>query len=220
MDQASNLNRAVRAYIALLGACAVAVAAFSVVADPGDNWIGRLPSAGLLAAGILAAQWFPIHLTDKTKVYVDTSILIAAVLLLPPGMAIVTVALASAIHELIARASWEQGLFNVAQSAVYIGAGAWTFRAITEGGARSDLVDARTLTAAGAGIVVMHLLNTAAVAGVAGGRQGAEQLAAVARPDALGEPLPERRAGGCGRRGVLPLGDALRGALSGPAGGA
>ena len=167
MKHASDLNRAVQVYVALIGACAFALAALSVATGAGDDVSGSLPAVGLLAAGILAAQWFPIHLTDKTKVYVDTTILIAAVLLLPPALAIATVSLASAIHELIARVSWHQGVFNVAQSVVYVGTGAWTIRALSEGSAGHDLIEARALAAAGAGIVVMHLVNTAAVATVA-----------------------------------------------------
>ena len=168
MTYAPDLNRAVRAYIALLAAGAFTVIALAIAASNGDSGRGTFATAGLLAAGILAAQWFPIHLTEKTKVFVDTTILIAAVLLLPPELAVASVALATAAHELIARVSWEQGIFNVAQSVVYVGAGALTFGAIADGETRPDLIETRALAAAGAAIVVMHLLNTAAVATVAG----------------------------------------------------
>lgn len=167
MTYAPDPNRAVRAYIALLVAGAVTVIALTIAAGKGGADRGSFTIASLLTAGILVAQWFPIHLTDKTKVYVDTTILIATVFLLPPDLAIDTVAVAIAAQELIARISWEQGNFNVAQSVVYIGAGACMFRAIADEGTGRDLIGGRALAAAGAGIVVMPLLNTPAVATIA-----------------------------------------------------
>src|SRR5215218_2536467 len=77
MTYAPDLNRAVRAYIALLVAGAVTVIALTIAAGKGGGDRGSFTIASLLTASILVAQWFPIHLTDKTKVYVDTTILIA-----------------------------------------------------------------------------------------------------------------------------------------------
>jgi hypothetical protein len=170
MTQTNDLNQAVRSYIALMAFAAVIVVALSVLFGSSGRSTGELILAVALASSILAAQYFPVHLTHKTKVYVDTTILVAAVLLLPPWLAIVIAATTAAIHELTIRVSWEQGVFNIAQTVIYVGAGAWIFHALADSGSPPELKNGQVLAAALAGVVVMHLLNTLAVA-VAGGLQ-------------------------------------------------
>src|SRR5215218_6745199 len=108
MTHSHDLNRTVRLYIGFLAATAVAVIALTVGAAPADYSPAQLVTAAALGAALVVAQRFPIHLTDKTKVCVDTTILIASVLLLSPALAIATAATSAAIYELVARISWEQ----------------------------------------------------------------------------------------------------------------
>jgi hypothetical protein len=127
---ADDRNPALARYVIGLVVAAAAVLAPAVVLSArvrnGDHLLG----AALLGVALLAAYRFPVHLTDKTKVSVDTAILVAAVLLLPPGLAIAMAGVTAAAHELVDRAPWQQGVFNAAQTTVYVAAGAWVFRAI------------------------------------------------------------------------------------------
>ena len=134
MTDAGDANPAVTRYVAVLAAAAAAVLVPSVVLSARVRGGDHLLVAALLGVALLAAYRFPVHLTDKTKVSVDTAILLAAVLLLPPGLAIATAAAAAAVHELVDRAPWQQGLFNAAQTTLYVAAGAWVFRAIAGSG--------------------------------------------------------------------------------------
>src|SRR5215218_747894 len=115
-----ELNPAVRRYIVGLAVAAAAILLPSMVLSARVRSGEQLLYAGLLGAGLLAAHHFPVHLTEKTKVYVDTALLFAAVLLLSPALAIATAAAAAAIHELVEHVSWQQGSFNVAQTVLYV----------------------------------------------------------------------------------------------------
>src|SRR5689334_13023870 len=115
MNDGNQLNSAVRWYIGLYASATAALLLLLLVLGDSSATRGQWVFAVLLSVAIAVAQQFPVHLTSKTKVYVDTALITAAALALPPALAVLTVALPTAIHELRERVSVEQGVFNVAQ---------------------------------------------------------------------------------------------------------
>ncbi len=67
--------------------------------------------------GLMAAAWlFPLPLSLKRKLYLDTCILIAAILLFPPAIAMLLAGGGTALGHVIRREDWVQALFNSAQT--------------------------------------------------------------------------------------------------------
>ena len=166
MNDGNQLNPAVRRYIGLYTTATVVVFLILVARDRGSLTPEQWVFAAFLGVAIAVAQQFPIHLTSKTKVYVDTALTVAAALLLPPPLAGLTAALPTAIHEARQRVSWEQGVFNVAQTASYVLAGSWVVHALAGTSQMPALSDVRNCVAVAISLIVMHLVNTMAVAGV------------------------------------------------------
>jgi hypothetical protein len=156
--------RAVRISVAATALGAILLSA-TLIATTDWAKVSLWMVAFLLAAG-LAANWFPLHLADKTKVFVDTAVFTAAVLVLPPGPAVAVAAGAVLIHGLVTRKHWEQALFNPAQTALYVGAGAGAFRVVAAAGRSAGAPTAGIVAGALAGVTVMHAVNTALVAGI------------------------------------------------------
>jgi hypothetical protein len=189
MTDAGDANPAVTRYVAVL----VPSVVLSARVRGGDH----LMVAAILGVALLAAYRFPVHLTDRTKVSVDMAVLIAAVLLLPQELAIATAAAAAAIHEFVDRVPWQQGVFNTAQTTLYVAAGAWVFRAIA--GSGSPPLAAPGALSAALAAAAMHALNTSAVAGVAALQLGRPPLAFWL--DGIWVDLPEH--GALAATGVL-----------------
>jgi hypothetical protein len=97
---------------------------------------------------------------------VDTAFITAAALMLPPPLALLTVAVPTALHEARQRVSWEQGLFNLAQTSFYVFAGSFVAHAVSGTPDRIAMAGGRDVVAMLAGVSVMHVANTAAVAAV------------------------------------------------------
>src|SRR6188508_1477365 len=86
----SELGRATRLYIGVLLAVSLAALALSVV------WMTPVSTSEIvqscLFAGAIALAWlFPVPIAARTKFYVDTAVIAAAVLLLQPALAILAV---------------------------------------------------------------------------------------------------------------------------------
>jgi HD-GYP domain-containing protein (c-di-GMP phosphodiesterase class II) len=170
-------SAAVRAYI--LGLVAVSALVVGLCLSYGAvPPLGARPVlAVVLAAAATLAQFFPIHLADKTKVYVDAAVFTAAVLLLPPLAAVLVAASAIGVRHAARRDGWDQAAFNVAQTATYVGVGGLVFRGL------GPLALPPAVPGLGSGVgivaaaVAMHLINTLAVAGVVGLQVGEAPLA-------------------------------------------
>src|SRR5204862_3254419 len=80
--------------------------------------------AAMLTVMVFLARRFPVQLAPKTKTMVDTAPLFAAVLLLPPPVAISAVAVGTAAAEAARNAPWFQTLFNASEIMVRAAAGA------------------------------------------------------------------------------------------------
>ena len=75
--------------------------------------------AALLAAGcggLTALAWLhPIPLAFKRKLFFDTSVIVAAILLLPPGLAAMAIGAGTFLAHALRREDWAQATFNTAQ---------------------------------------------------------------------------------------------------------
>jgi HD-GYP domain-containing protein (c-di-GMP phosphodiesterase class II) len=177
MNDGNQLNSAVRWYIGLYSVVTAALLLLVLTSSDWSATRGQWIFAALLVVAIAVAQQFPVHLTSKTKVYVDTALITAAALALPPVLAVATVGLPAAIHELRQRISLEQGVFNVAQTASYVLAGSWIVHALSGTDQMPEVSGFRNCAAVAIGLVVMHMINTAAVATVVALQLGRKPLA-------------------------------------------
>jgi HD-GYP domain-containing protein (c-di-GMP phosphodiesterase class II) len=158
---------AVRWYIAGLTFASAVAVGLCLAVGSGPSVRSRPVLAAALAAAALIAQFFPIHLADKTKVHVDAAALTAVVFLVSPIAAACLAAAAVATHHAVRRDDWEQTVFNVAQTALYVGAGALVFRALGATGLPPEIPGLGSWVGVLAAVAAMHLLNTLAVAGIA-----------------------------------------------------
>lgn len=164
MAERDDLNPAIRGYIAAIAVLAAVAWVLSLLAQHDRPDGEQLFYGGVFGLAVLAAQWFPIHLTDKTKVFVDATALTALALTLPAPLAAAIAACAVAIHQIAIRPSLEQRVFNVAQTALYVLAGSLAFHAIAGDALPTFHARARDAVAVGTCVLLMHAINTASVA--------------------------------------------------------
>jgi HD-GYP domain-containing protein (c-di-GMP phosphodiesterase class II) len=87
----------------------------------------------MLGALIALAGRFPLHLSPKSHITVDTAAVLAAVLLLDPALAITTCALAVAADQALQRAPRIQAAFNTAAMGLQTAASALVYHALSSG---------------------------------------------------------------------------------------
>jgi diguanylate cyclase (GGDEF)-like protein len=107
------LRPAARIYLTLmvLAALAAALVASPRAGVPGPD---RLALAVALAGAAVLAQLFPLHVAAKTKLYLDSAVLVAAVALFEPGVALLVIGSGSVVAHVVRRQPWDQTLFNAA----------------------------------------------------------------------------------------------------------
>src|SRR3954447_9768398 len=67
----------------------------------------------VVGVALLTAAWlYPLPKSFKQSIYLDTSVLIAAIVLLPPGLAMVVAGAGTLLAHLIRRQDWVQSAFN------------------------------------------------------------------------------------------------------------
>jgi diguanylate cyclase (GGDEF)-like protein len=98
--------------IIVLAALGVALIALSRVTMPGTEGIVL---AVFLALEATLAQCFPLHFAARTKLYLDTAVLVAAVVLFEPGVALLVMGTGCVLAHVVRREPWDQTLFNTAQ---------------------------------------------------------------------------------------------------------
>ena len=109
-----NLRPAARFYLVavVLAALGVSVVALGRATAPG---LEHLLLAVVLALEALLAQCFPLHVAAKTKLYLDTAVLVAVVVLFEPGVALLVMGTGCVLAHVARREPWDQTLFNTAQ---------------------------------------------------------------------------------------------------------
>ncbi len=156
-----------RAYI--LGLALLALALFVSAANLGGlNAVIEQPLlAGLLVAAIAAASSFPVHISPKTKVSVETIAIFATLLLFPPPAAIAISALGKFIsYQVFLRKKWPNTLFEVAQTTLYAGLGGFFYHSLVSEPLTSVINSPRGLLTLVGVALIMHVVNAFLVAGV------------------------------------------------------
>src|SRR4051812_31245863 len=102
----SDLPRPARIYLTALTACALGVLALVLLTLAAPS---LADTARALCFGILIAlAWlFPLPVAYKTKLYLDTAVLTALVLLVEPGPALAAAGLGAGLAHLLRRQSWD-----------------------------------------------------------------------------------------------------------------
>ncbi len=156
----------VRAYI--LGTALAALALFvSAINLGGLNAISDKPLlAGLLLAGIAAASSFPVHMSPKTKVSVEATAILATLLLFPPAAAMAIAGLGMLIScQVFQRTKWGHSLFEVGQTMLHAGLGAFVYRNLVSEPLTSVINSPTGLLTLVGVALVMHMVNAFLVAG-------------------------------------------------------
>ncbi|MEA2528946.1 MAG: hypothetical protein QOG89_590 [Thermomicrobiales bacterium] len=126
----------------------------------------RLGLAVAMVGFMIIAWLFPLHFAAQTKLYLDTSVIFASVMLFDPGIAILITATGTALAHVLRRRTPTESIFNASQTALQaavgglvLGLGNWSPDAF----AFERGVDVISIGVAGAAI---YLVNTLLVAGV------------------------------------------------------
>jgi hypothetical protein len=156
----------VRAYI--IGIALAALALFVAAANLGGLSVITEQSAliGLLVAAIAASTSFPVHISPKTKVSVETTLVFASVLLFPPAAAIAISALGTFISQVLLRQKWGHILFEVAQTVLYTGLGGFCYHNLISDPLTSVINSPSGLLTLVGVALIMHMVNGLLVAGV------------------------------------------------------
>jgi diguanylate cyclase (GGDEF)-like protein len=78
----------------------------------------------VVLGGLMMVAWLePFPLSFKRKLYLDTSVVVAAILLLQPGIAMIAVGAGTLLAQIIRRQGLGQSAFNAAQTMLQAGAG-------------------------------------------------------------------------------------------------
>jgi len=116
------LSAAVNVYIAVIAAIALLSLALAwSVAPP------LISARPILAVGFASAMAvggiFPLVFVRRTQLGLDSTVLVAAVLLFPPAVAMVIAAAGALVAHIVRRRQWDETAFNVGQIAIVAAAG-------------------------------------------------------------------------------------------------
>ncbi|MGH9173863.1 MAG: PAS domain-containing protein, partial [Vicinamibacterales bacterium] len=171
--------------VTLLASTALALALALFPPRPADG-IG-LPLT--FVAAMTVAWLFPLRVAFKTKLMLDTSLIVAAVLLFDPGTALLVCLAGTVAAYLIRRQPWDEGVFNcgqvVLQTAVaggIFGLSGWD----VDAPAFSDPLLLPVLALAGLG---MYLVNDLCLATMIALHSGDRPRSVWQRAHAGGEPV-------------------------------
>src|SRR5690348_15316587 len=157
-----------------LGAMALAAVASIVVALAwsGPPAADRLSLALVLAGGIVLAGLAPLPFVDRTKLYLDTAVLLAAVLLLDPPSAMLVAAAGTLLGQAVRRQPQDQAVFNAAQATLQAATGVALLAAAGWRADRFALNQPQALLLVLAAAAAMWLVNTLTTATIVGLQEG------------------------------------------------
>jgi PAS domain S-box-containing protein len=119
----NTLRPSAKRYIAALSGAATAIALFALVRM--GNPHGEQELLALALAALIAVAWlFPLPISFKTHLYLDTAILVAAILTLEPALAILAVGVGTVVAHRIRQEDAAQTIFNASQGMLQAAAGA------------------------------------------------------------------------------------------------
>jgi len=155
----------VRVYISVIALAALALFV-SVAYLEGLNPIVEQPVvAALLLAAIAASSSFPVHISPKTKVSVETTFIFGTLLLFPPPAAIAICALGVLVSSIVQRHKWGHTLFEVAQTALYTGLAGFSYHRLISDPLASVINSPMGLLILAGVALIMHMVNALLVAG-------------------------------------------------------
>ncbi len=110
----NSLRPAAKLYLAAVALAALGVTAVTLAhATPPDRDRAAL---ALALTGAMAVAWrFPLPLVAGTKLPLDTAVLVAAILLFEPGVALLIAGTGTLVAHSLRRQPWDQAVFNTAQ---------------------------------------------------------------------------------------------------------
>ena len=133
--------------------------------------------AVVITAMVVITRRFPIEPSPKAKLFADSAALLAAVLLLPPELAVVSVMVAVAISELRARDTL-QFTFNVSQAVSAVAAASLIYRALQPDGFATGGNAGVDVAAVALAALVLELVNCLMVEGILALQNGSLTLKA------------------------------------------
>jgi hypothetical protein len=160
------MTRPTRLYIAtvVLAACGLAAALLARSSTPTPREL----VIGLTFSGLMVlAMRYPLAFGPQMKLNLDTSVTIAAILLFPPGLAMLVVGLGVVVAQRLRRVPLYGGLFNTGQIMLQAGVGGMILHATGWDHTLSPFVQPASLAGFVAAVVAMYLLMTCLVSTVA-----------------------------------------------------
>jgi len=157
----------VRAYIIGVALAALALFASTAYLTGMAVVIEQPILTGLLLAAIIAASSYPVYVSPKTKVSVETTAIFVAVLLFPPPTAMAISALGMLIScQVFLRKRWGHTLFEAAQTAFFTGLGGLFYHGLVSDPLTLLINSPNGLLVLAGTALIMHTVNGLLVAGV------------------------------------------------------
>lgn len=156
------------AFLAALGALTLGLGWYLLLVLTPLNQTGHIRgSLSLTMVGFLIVAWlFPLPFAAQSKLYLDTSVIVASVMLFEPGVAMFIAALGTATAHFLRRRSFGESFFNTSQAALQAAVGGlilmlsgWSSEAFRLDGLRSFLA------IVGASVAI-YAINTCLLAAV------------------------------------------------------
>ena len=127
-------------------------------------------AVAVLLIGYMTLAWlYPLPFTEKTKLHLDTTVTMGAILHFPAGIAMLIVGLGTLLGQMLRRQPSDQAVFNSAQTMLQAAAGAGVLAA-TGWDAQQSFAGRPTqvlaIVAAGAAMFILSLLAVATIVGL------------------------------------------------------
>lgn len=151
------------AFLVGLGACLTIVPSLIQVTLP---TIDTLILATILTAATAAAWYFPVRFGPRTRIELNTTAMVASILLLPMGLAALIAGSGPLLVNLRRREPWEQAGFNAAQSVLQVLAGGLVMVGLGWQFDQPNFSWPHPLPSLLPAALVMYAVNTMLVAGI------------------------------------------------------
>jgi diguanylate cyclase (GGDEF)-like protein len=161
----SQLRIRTGAYVATLVAVA-ALLGLHFLSDLESTSQARLGLAVAMVGFMIVAWLFPLPFAYQTKLYLDTSVIIASIMLFAPGVAVVVAASGTIVAHALRRRTAAESIFNAAQTALQAAVGCLVLAGANwspEAFRFERASDAIAIAVAG---LAIYLVNTVLLAGV------------------------------------------------------
>jgi len=172
----AELSRAAVLYLGAIISIAVFLPLARFANSP-DHSLRSIILFCAIAVGVWAASSTPLTLAAKTKLYLDGTVVLAAIILLDTTAAMLAVGLGMIVAQTVRRVSWDQALFNASLSALLTGIGGLLFGLGTAIWGAGPLAIIGLGVGATAAMLVLNILILAPMIAI----QTREQIATVTR---------------------------------------